>query len=236
MTYKTVEFDANYPAPRQVTEPLNSTYGVAVKVKENGQYIDCALSVDGLSAARGPDGWLLAEFSTGSAPATKELGVAAEAVTEGTWQETYDRTISRRQNWVSLTPISPTTPIPFLQGEDKLVAAKISEYGITAQLGDGEPYPLDLSACRIRKGATTSYMVKDGMFVNPDYLQDTAAELPLGDGSFIDLATGSLTDSPPSGIINVKADVTFKYETEKKDFGFKLFVQEQDLGYADTGD
>ena len=153
-----------------------------------------------------------------------------------TWQETYDRTISRRQNWVSLTPISPTTPIPFLQGEDKLVAAKISEYRITVQLGGGEPYPLDLSACRIRKGATTSYMVKDGMFVNPDYLQDTVAELPLGDGSFIDLATDSLTDSPPSGIINVKADVTFKYETGKKDFGFKLFVQEQDLGYFDLGD
>lgn len=236
MKYKTVEFDANCPTPRQVTEPLNSAYGVAVKVKENGQYVDCALSVDGLSAARGPDGWLLAELSTGSAPATKELCVKAEAAVEGIWQETYDRSISRRQTYVYLTPITPTTPIPFLQGADKLVAAKISEYKITVQLGDSDPYPLDLSACRVMSGSTTSYMVKDGMFVNPDYLQDTVAELPLGEGHIITLATGKLTDSPPSGITNVKADVTFKYETEKKDFGFKLLVQEQDLGYADTGD
>ena len=190
MKYKTITFDANYPTPRQITEPLNSTYGVAVKVKENSQYIDGTLYIDGQSTSKGPDDWLLAELSTGSTPQTKELDVTAEAKVEETWQETYDRSISMRQTYVALTPITPTTPIPFLQDADKLVAAKISEYKITVQLGDGEPYPLELSACRVRSGSTTSYMVKDGMFVNPDYLQDTVAELPLGEGHIITLATG----------------------------------------------
>lgn len=80
MKYKTVIFDANRPAPRQITEPLDSDYGVAVKVYRNGAPVDGAIAVGGTPAAEGRDGWKTCELSTGSAPCAKELGVTADAV------------------------------------------------------------------------------------------------------------------------------------------------------------
>jgi len=76
MQYKTLTFDANKPITKQITEPLNSDYGIAVKMKVDGQYVDIeSLSVNGTSSTETRNGWTLAELSTGSTPDLKLMDV-----------------------------------------------------------------------------------------------------------------------------------------------------------------
>lgn len=78
MEYKTITFDANRPSPQQITEPLNSVYGVAVKVYKDGQPVSADLSVGGTACTEGPDGAKLAELSSGNFQTMKRFGVAVE--------------------------------------------------------------------------------------------------------------------------------------------------------------
>ena len=78
MEYKSIAFDMNKPIAQQITEPLNSVYGVAVKVYKDGEYADADITVDGKTAEELVDGWKAVELSSGSVPATKALDVTAE--------------------------------------------------------------------------------------------------------------------------------------------------------------
>lgn len=75
MKYKTITFDANRPVAKQITEPLDSDYGIAVKVYKDGQPISADLSIGETICTEGPDGWKFAELSTGSTPCQKQLEV-----------------------------------------------------------------------------------------------------------------------------------------------------------------
>ena len=78
MKYKALTFDANKPIPQQITEPLNSDYGVAVKVYKDGQLVDADLTVDGVACVEGFDGWKLCELSTNSEEGTKKIIVVVD--------------------------------------------------------------------------------------------------------------------------------------------------------------
>lgn len=78
MKYKALTFDANYPTLQAITEPLNSDYGVAVKVYKDGQLVDADLSVDGVACVEGFDGWKLCELTTNSEEGTKKINVAVD--------------------------------------------------------------------------------------------------------------------------------------------------------------
>ena len=67
MEYKTLRYDMNRPVAQRITEPLNSAYGVAVKVYRDGQPVSADLSVGGTACTEGPGGWKLAELSSGNA-------------------------------------------------------------------------------------------------------------------------------------------------------------------------
>jgi hypothetical protein len=78
MKYKALTFDANRPIPQQITEPLNSDYGVAVKVYKDEQLVDADLSVDGVACVEGFDGWKLCDLSTNSEEEMKKLNVVVD--------------------------------------------------------------------------------------------------------------------------------------------------------------
>lgn len=78
MKYKALTFDANKPIPQQITEPLNSDYGVAVKVYKDGQLVDADLTVDGVACEEGFGGWKLCELSTNSEEGTKKIIVVVD--------------------------------------------------------------------------------------------------------------------------------------------------------------
>lgn len=77
MKYSTINYDFNRPMPNVVKAPLNSDIGVAIKVWKDGQLVSVDLSVDGVACTEGPNGWQLAELSSGNAPTTKYLPVEA---------------------------------------------------------------------------------------------------------------------------------------------------------------
>lgn len=60
MKYQTTIFDINKPTLKQVKVPLESDYGVAVKVKKNGQYVeDATVTLDGEQPSDAYNGWSL---------------------------------------------------------------------------------------------------------------------------------------------------------------------------------
>lgn len=75
MKYKTLTFDANRPVAKQITEPLDSDYGIAVKVYKDGEPISADLSIGETICTEGPDGWKLAELSSGNAETMKTVDV-----------------------------------------------------------------------------------------------------------------------------------------------------------------
>lgn len=77
MKYQTIVFDINKPTLKQVKVPLESDYGVAVKVYKDGQPVSADLSVGSVACTEGPNGWKLAELSSGNTPTTKYLPVEA---------------------------------------------------------------------------------------------------------------------------------------------------------------
>lgn len=67
MKYQTIVFDINKPTLKQVKVPLESDYGVAVKVKKNGQYVeDATVTLDGEQPSGAYNGWSLFQLSAGS--------------------------------------------------------------------------------------------------------------------------------------------------------------------------
>lgn len=78
MKITTLEYNANQPITKQITEPLNSVYCVAVKVYKDGQPVSADLSVGGTACTEGPDGTKLAELSSGNFQTMKRFGVTVE--------------------------------------------------------------------------------------------------------------------------------------------------------------
>ena len=75
MKYQTLEYNMNSPCLLQVVEPLDSTYGLAVRIVKNGQVMPLLaqddIVVDGQSRVGTLGTWQLFELSTGSVPCTK---------------------------------------------------------------------------------------------------------------------------------------------------------------------
>ena len=75
MKYATIEYDFNRPSNKVLKEPLDSDYGIAVRVWKDGELVEGDLSVGGNSATTTSDTWQLFDLSTGSTPCTKNYEV-----------------------------------------------------------------------------------------------------------------------------------------------------------------
>ena len=78
MKVQTLDYNLNQPMAKQITVPLNSTFGVAVKVTKDGEAADIAmdeLSVGGLTAVSQVDGYNIYELSSGDAGQMNSLNV-----------------------------------------------------------------------------------------------------------------------------------------------------------------
>lgn len=81
MKYSTLEYDMNRPSTKVINVPLDSDYGLAVKVFKDGQLIQPSLSVGGQEQATGTrEDWQLFELSSGSVPCNKLIDVQAAEV------------------------------------------------------------------------------------------------------------------------------------------------------------
>lgn len=55
--YFTIECDYNYPSAKVLTVPLESNYGVAVKMKRNGEVLTSEILVGGVAASGARGGY-----------------------------------------------------------------------------------------------------------------------------------------------------------------------------------
>lgn len=112
---------------KTIKVPLDSDYGVAVKVLKNGERLELdAITVDGHQAAGERNGWQLYELSSGSTPCIKHLEVEAVGQAASTH---YGMTKTG----------SYTNPIPF-PVSSRLLSASLSEAGVedTIQLNGSD--------------------------------------------------------------------------------------------------
>ena len=78
MQYKTMIFDANRPVVQSITEPLNSGYGIAVKVKKDGEFLPYEqVKVDGKGSNANRDGWACFDLSTDNEIGVETISIEA---------------------------------------------------------------------------------------------------------------------------------------------------------------
>lgn len=71
MKYTILNYDMNTPIMNQITAPLNSSFGVAVKVTKDGEALALTSSDVTIGGAPGVDvrnGYVLVDLSTGNTP------------------------------------------------------------------------------------------------------------------------------------------------------------------------
>lgn len=84
MKIYTAEYNASTPTEKKVSVPLNSDYGLGVKVKVNGEEVrfkegELKFVTDGAElSAKDVDGWQEAEFTSSSESKTKAVDVVAD--------------------------------------------------------------------------------------------------------------------------------------------------------------
>lgn len=93
MKYKIIECDMARPSAQSITVPLNSQYGVAVRVKENGTSVTVptgGLKVGGFSPTETISDMSLFKFSSGTIPKTNSMNV--EVALPSTVEQDIDTT------------------------------------------------------------------------------------------------------------------------------------------------
>ena len=98
MKYSTLEYDMNRPSIKVINVPLDSDYGVAVKVFKDGQLIQPNLSVGGYTPTGTRADWQLFELSSGSEPCKKLMEVQAAEVSGSHVGHTWTEHIENQQD------------------------------------------------------------------------------------------------------------------------------------------
>lgn len=82
MKYQILEYNANQPIMKQLTVPLESEFGIAVKVTKDGEQLELSSSdvtVGGIQASDVRGGYVLADLSSGSAPSLYRADISISA-------------------------------------------------------------------------------------------------------------------------------------------------------------
>lgn len=250
MKYKTITFDANRPIPQQITEPLNSDYGVAVKVYKDGLLVDADLSVDGVACVEGFDGWKLAELSSGNVQTMKTIDVELDAPptareeisTENTYAATkmsdtsYRGRLTTVKNYLS----AGTLPEQITVGTDNLDFT--GKYRIIKEGQAGEWIPYGGTYWRIEhpmpEGGKRQYTKTNDnkwqSYVGGEILYYDTITLNTETDCITFAQNTNVTDTEPFDVDVVQTiviDTRDGFNTK-----FQLQVQQKDLGYIEVVD
>ena len=237
MKYFTLDYNANAPTPKCIKVPVNSEYGVAVKVYKDEQLVSADLSVDGATCTEGPDGWQLAELSSGNVQMMKMLDVTAYKEAEG---ETFEDTISARQ------PLDRTTVFTiqlgtFLSGVE-ISPSNISQFEMSSTLtpdagGDPITETYELSGLRFYgKSAVLSAVLPTSVWwhVNDGQWEDQAKTHHIDTITLDVVGNRNVTAKTKKTYPKSTGTATYKLVFR---FGegfyakFPFYVVQKDLGY-----
>lgn len=239
MKYKTVTFDANRPIPQQITEPLNSNYGVAVKVYKDGQLVDADLSVDGKNAKELVDGWKAVELSSGTFPATKTLDVELEAAPTTQVEVTDEPFTTSGSVPFGIVTVNVYLPyfkdIPELSGLTEIKASDVKSFTASGTFTQGE------TATEFNKQDFKLYTdSNENYYLSPDgkgWIK--SASTPPVESLVVTSDTRIRVMSIATATASFTVEGNWSLNLDSGDgfsSKFKLQVQEQDLGYIEVND
>lgn len=235
MKYKTLEYNMNYPFLKQVTEPLDSVYGLAIRVVKNGQVMPLPgqgdIVVDGQDGVGTRGTWQLFELSSGSQPQTKLLSVDA-----------YVPKDPIHYSMVGTQTLTNQQPFPLGTYADfKLSAAGLSDstqlYASSTKLsawfaGQQITSYTDIEVSPEGKTALSDMYCLNtdtNLWENVQLTAETIDSIFATDGGFIRVR-GTV---PASGTAEVRAVFDTDVDNGTEQVSFKLQVQEQDLNYIE---
>ena len=227
MTYKTLEYNMNYPFFKQVTVPLESTYGIAVRIVKNGQVLPLLaqddIVVNGQSGVGTQGTWQLFQLSSGSVPQTKMLSVNAYVPKDSTH---YSMVGTQTLN--ANFPLSDAGlgDLARLDAPSTKLSAWFGGQQITAD-GDLVVSPEGKSALSDMYFLDTD--AEPQVWVNAQLTAQTTEAIYTTDGGFV-RAKGSV---PASSTAEVRVVFDTDIDNGTENASFKLQVQEQDLGYIE---
>ena len=77
--YYTIDYDLNHPTNKIVSAPLNSNFGVGVKMWRDGSALDSDITVGGIASSGTRGGYQLFDLSTGSEETITDYEVSGES-------------------------------------------------------------------------------------------------------------------------------------------------------------
>lgn len=244
MKYFTLDYNANAPTPKCIKVPVNSEYGVAVKVYKDEQLVSADLSVDGVACVEGFDGWQLAELSSGNVETMKSLDVEAlkeptvckeinpvgEAVNTSTRVKTvaivvplsafFDSDITIKPEDVSVLSFKTRDAADTAEYQDDWTDTNTS-FTTTGKWMTFQDNNLNFVTCIQNDGVghVNCWLFRDGTYEYGEKTIPTSFKIWLYSGPL-----PGHTKTEYSAIIQIDTKNGFSGK-------FKLLVQEQDLGY-----
>lgn len=216
MKYFTLDYNANAPTPKCIKVPVNSEYGVAVKVYKDGQLVSADLSVDGTVCTEGPDGWQLAELSSGNAETMKtvdvEIGVVKKEHVEIDETQEIKNQLPFPANIVMTVPLSSTV-------EDTVTLAATD-----VEVFQGYVDGVSVDDIKVLYSSRIYYILHDGKWFGPSGTFDSIELTPEW---LLHLRVNVPASSTVEGRILFKANIANGTST----YTFPLYVQERDLDY-----
>ena len=240
--YQVLEYDMNSPRDKAVSVPLDSVYGLAVKVIKDGAPVELScseLSVGDHAGEGEADGYSLFVLSSGSEPCTKQLDVEVNKSGGETYD--YENTKEVKQVLDRMTKITIQLGT-FLSGY-AIEPSDVSEFEMSSTMtptagGDpvAETYELgNLKFYGMAPNGTIGgwWKIVDGRWSDNSgtIFADTITLGVVGTRN-VEVQTSK---SYPKSTGTATYKLGFKFgEGEDLSTKFKLVVQEKDMGYIDT--
>lgn len=234
MKYYTINYDANYPMLNQINVPLNSEYGIGIRVKRNGQFIPLSeqevLVGDQMGSSTIGD-YVVVNMASGNSNGIIRKDVVIEKQPSVVGELSAQRT-QLNDSDTDLT-YSPEVPATNIEGLEFPVSIKASDvdYTITATLS-AESGITEVEVPSSQAGillSGTSVYYKNGdkwKLVDGD---EEVESLELSSTSYVKLVQ---YDIPPQTAIS--ADFNFKVNAnDGYTLTFPIQISESDNGFFD---
>ena len=134
--YYTIDYDLNRPSNRIVSAPLNSDFGVGVRMWRNGSALDSDITVGGNASTGTRGGYQLFDLSTGNEETITDYEVSGESKFNLRVYETSKNFIEK---WGGGTPPEPPSPWTVILGSKTFVAESTTTEEITSDVSLIDP-------------------------------------------------------------------------------------------------
>ena len=234
MTYQILDYSMNEPSTKRITVPLRSSYGLGIRVSENGQALSVdpnQIAVNGISATTKMFDVHLCDLSSGTAPCQKEYDVTVNGQPAPTQINARQVSFENESDeYEQGTPL-PMYFFPQLQLPIDIEAGP-NATGKIKVTADGETFEdtIPIFVTISNDDGFKTYVAPNG-----DFWEEVDTQIQIG--NVLTVPAGSEVsfnmqyDLPPRSSGTADYTLTIESDRNAPDAKFKLVVNESDLGY-----